>query len=55
MQSENGAKFLNITCLSFLSGAAGVFAAIVMVPLTNMYTSLQSCKLDFNIAVLNLI
>ena len=46
MQSGNGAQFLNIICLSFLSCAADVCAATVtltvpaMVPLTNMYTSL---------------
>ena len=36
----NGALFLNVTCLSFLSLVAGVFAATLMIPLKNMYALL---------------
>ena len=46
MQSVNEAQFSDIT-----SGFA-VFQTDI-VPLTSIYTSLQSHKLDFNIQVLN--
>ena len=59
MKSVSGTPFLNITPL-FLSFAR--FAAssspsplIVIVPLTNIYASLQSHKLDLIVEVLNLI
>ena len=57
MQSLIGAHFLNITFLSVLftsTSAAEVFAT-VLIPLISMYAPLQLQKLDFNIAVLNLI
>ena len=53
MQSVNGAQFLNTTCILLLSlpAANGVY---VIDPLTSMYESLQSHKLDFYIEVLYL-
>ena len=59
MQSVNGAQFLKITSVSLSSAlfpASSVPApVIVVVPLTSMYVSLQSHKLDFNVEVSNLI
>ena len=57
MQSENGAQFLNITFLSVLFALAPSAAMLLtfIFPLTSIYESLQSQKLDFNIVVLNLI
>ena len=43
-------QFLNITFLPCLSAAASTTA---VVPLTNIYASLQSHTTDFNFAVLN--
>ena len=40
MQLGDGAKFLNIIFLSTLFGAAAVYCATVMVPLTTIYASL---------------
>ena len=57
MQLVNGAQFLNITFLLVLfatAPAADVLSTII-VPLTRMYASLYSHKLDFSVAVLNLI
>ena len=57
MQSVNGAQFLNITSFIVLfepATAAAVFGTII-VPLTCVYTSLQSHKRDFNIVALNLV
>ena len=55
----NGAQFLNATPLSLSSAcpasASSLAPVIVIFPLTRIYTSLYSHKLDFNIAVLNLI
>ena len=53
MQSVNGAQFLNTICILLLSlpAANGVY---VIYPLTSMYESLQSHKLDFYIEVLYL-
>ena len=56
MQLINGAQFLNITFL-FVLFAAGPSAAVsltVTYPLTSIYGSLQSHKLDLRINVLNL-
>ena len=57
MQSVNGAQFLNITFL--LALFASTLAAAVLLtdifPLTSIYASLQSHKLDLNVDVLNLI
>ena len=57
MQSVNGARFLNITFL--LALFASTLAAAVLLtdifPLTSIYASLQSHKLDLNVDVLNLI
>ena len=54
----NGAQFLNVTPL-FLSSSclaeASPAPVIVIVPLTSMYASAKSHKLDLSIAVLNLI
>ena len=56
MQLVNGVKFLNITFLSVLFGAAAVpVFTTVIDPLTSIYASLQSHKLDLNIEILNLI
>ena len=55
MQLGDGAKFLNIIFLSTLFGAAAVYCATVMVPLTTIYASLWLHKLDINVEVLNLI
>ena len=59
MKSVNGTQFLYITPL-FLSSARfpaslSPISLIVIVPLTNMYASLQSYKFDLTIDVLNLI
>ena len=40
MQLVNGAQFLNITFLLALFGAAAVYCAAVIVPLTSIYASL---------------
>ena len=50
------AQFLSINFLLVLFAAAPVadVSATVIVPLTSMYASLHSHKLDFRIAVLNL-
>ena len=59
MQLINCAQFLNATPLSVssacLAAASAPLQLIVIVPLTRVYASLKSQKLDFNIAVLNLI
>ena len=57
MQLVNGAQFLNITFLLVLFAVAPSEAVLltVIVPLTRIYASLSSHKLDFNIAVLSLI
>ena len=59
MQSVNGAQFLNITHLFLPSNLFAASSAptpvIVIVPLTSMYVSQQSHKLDLTIEVLNLI
>ena len=59
IQLVNGGQFLNATPLSLSSArqAAALSPApvIVIFPLTRIYASLQSHKLDFSIAVLNLI
>ena len=57
MQSVNGAQFLNITFLLVLF-ASTLAAAVLLTdifPLTSLYASLQSHKLDLNVDVLNLI
>ena len=58
LQLINGAQFLNITPLfpsSYCLFAAVSPASVIFVlPLTSIYASLQSHKLDFSIAVLNL-
>ena len=57
MQSVNGAQFLNITFLLVLF-ASTLAAAVLLTdifPLTSVYASLQSHKLDLNVDVLNLI
>ena len=55
----NGAQFLNGTPLSLssacLAPASPPAYVIVIFPLTRIYASLQSHKIDFNIVVLNLI
>ena len=58
MHLVDGAQFLNITPL-FLSSAHVAVASspapvIVIVPLTSIYESAQSHKLDLSIVVLNL-
>ena len=56
MQSENGLQFLNTTLLLVLftaAPAAAVFGTVI-VPLTSIYASLQSHKLDIIMDVLNL-
>ena len=56
MQLVKGVHFLNIAFLFLLFGAAAVPVVLtVIVPLTSIYASLQSHKLDFSIVVLNLI
>ena len=57
MQLVNGAQFLNITFLLILFAAAPAAAVLLtdIFPLTSIYASLQSHKLDLSIAVLNLI
>ena len=56
MQPLFGAQFLNINFLSllFLAALAPAVFATDIVPLTSIYASLDSHKLDFNIVVLNL-
>ena len=57
MQSKQSSQFLNITFYWFyfaLASTASVFTTVI-VPLTSMYASPESHKLDFNIEVLNLI
>ena len=56
MQLVNGAQFLNITFLLVLFAAAAVTAVLLTVifPLTSIYVSLQSRKLDLSIVVLSL-
>ena len=52
MQSVNGAQVLN-NILFLLFGTAGVpVFSTVIVPLTGIYASRESHKLDFNIEVL---
>ena len=55
MQSVNGAQFLNTNFLLALFGLSPACAAIDIVPLTSIYVSLESHKLDLNIEDLNLI
>ena len=59
MQLVNGVQFLNVTPLSLssscLAAASAPLPVIVIFPLTRIYASLQSHKLDFNFVVLNLI
>ena len=56
MKPGNGADFLNVISLFIILFAATVPAfGNVIVPLTAIYASLKSDKLDFNIEVLNLI
>ena len=57
MKAQFGAQFLNTTSLSLLFGfaAGGGTGTIVTVPLTIIYSSLSSHKLDFSFEVLNLI
>ena len=59
MQLVNGAQFLNITCLSFLSAAvvatSAHFLTTVIVPFRSMYASLKSQRFDLSIVVWNLI
>ena len=57
MELVNGAKFLDITFLLVLFAAAlaAYVSSTVVVPLKNMYASLQSHKLCFSIAILSLI
>ena len=40
MQLVNGVQFLSITCFTFLSGDAVVFAGTGMVVFTTMYASI---------------
>ena len=55
MQLVNGAQILNITFLLPLFWAVAVpMFMIITVPLTHMYASLWSHKLDLMIRVLNL-
>ena len=59
MQLVKGAQFLNATPFSLssahLAAASAPLPLIVIVPLTRIYASLSSHKLDFNIVFLNLI
>ena len=56
MQLGNEARFLNITFIFLLVGAAAVPVLLTDIfPITSIYASLQSHKLDLSIAVLNLI
>ena len=57
MQLVNGAQFLNITFLLVLFAAAPAPAVLLtdIFPLTSIYASLLSHRLDLSIAVLNLI
>ena len=55
MQSVNGAQFLNTASLPALFELPNACSAAVIVPLTIMYASLKSHKLDFNNQILNLI
>ena len=54
IQLVNRAQFLNTTCILLFHPPAAN-AVTVIVPLTSIYESLQSYKLDLNIDVLNLI
>ena len=54
IQLVNGAQFLNITFLLVLFPSAAVLLTVIF-PLTSIYTSLQSLKLDLSVDVLNLI
>ena len=53
MQSVNGAQFLNTTSLHTLYELSPACCATDIVPLTTIYASLKSHKLDFNIEILN--
>ena len=59
MQLVNGAQYLNATTLSLssacLAAALSPAPVIVIFPLTRIYASLSSHKLDFSIVVLNLV
>ena len=56
MHLVNGAQFLNTTFLFLLVGATAVPVLLtVLFPLTMIYASVKSHKLDLSIAVLNLI
>ena len=56
MHLVNVAKFLNVTSFYLLfEGVAVPLLSTVVVPLTSMYASLWSHKLQFNNEVLNLI
>ena len=57
MQLVNGAQFWNITFLLVLFAAAPAASVLLTVifPVTSIYASLQSHKLDLSIDVLNLI
>ena len=56
MQLVNGAEFLDITFLLVLFAAAPEAVVLTVIfPLTSIYASLESHKLDLSMAVLNLI
>ena len=57
IQIVNGAQFLNIAFLLVLFALASAAAVLLTVifPLTSIYASLKSHKLDLSIAALNLI
>ena len=55
MQSVNRAQFLHNIFLLALFGLSPIYSVIDVFPLTSIYTSLNSRKIDLSIEVLNLI
>ena len=55
MQSVNRAQFLNNIFLLALFGLSPTYSVIDVFPLTSIYASLNSRKIDLSIEVLNLI
>ena len=53
-KKKNGAQFLNTTCIP-LFPLPEATSATVLVPLTSIYASTKSNKLDLNTQALNLI
>ena len=55
MQSVNRAQFLNNIFLLALFGLSPTYSVVGVVPVTSIYASLNSRKIDLSIELLNLV